>query len=324
MANEETNQTVPEGIIYSYMLPHPTDGDSECEDEFLSWLPGFLNEPDEEQGLPAYLREENVKLYRRIEEDAEQWLKEAMVRLWPLLQNHQFKSIQLIIDVFGNMLEGSTIAGYRPDSSKPERGFYHLELSRYMLHKLLVVKAEGRELSFDDHYSMEHELIHLLDHWEIVKESVYKLSKEPRENLKYVILKFRSEGLAELSRLLQGHFEKVGSIEEAASLFRSHWTACRERVAGMERTDEKTRLELYESYLHYSAGPWLVLDMLRTFEGGWHREIIEQCLATISRKEAVDHETLLEVLKIALRIDIVSFLEYADTRLLTEEPGSKD
>lgn len=324
MANEEANQTVPDGIIWSYIHPHPLDGDSECEDEFLSWLPGFLNEPDEEQGIPAYRRDENIALYRRIEEDAEQWLREAMVRLWPLLRDHRFKSVQLIIDIYGFMLNGNSIAGYNSHDSKPELGVYHLILSSNLLHKWLIVKAESRVFSFDDHYSMEHELIHLLDHWQLVKESVYKSSNEPRENLKFVILKFRSEGLAELSKLLQGHYDSVGSVEEAASLFRDHWTACRERVAGMERTDEKTRLELYESYLHYSAGPWLVLDMLRTFEGGWHLEIIEQCLATISRKQAVNHETLLKVLKIALRVDLVHFLEYADTRLLTEETGSKD
>jgi hypothetical protein len=318
METQESITNIPEDIIWSYMTPHPLDHDSHCEDCFLSWIPGFLNEPDEEQGIPAYLRDENIELYRRIESDAEQWLRLAMTRLWPLLRLHRFKSVQLLIDIFGYMLENGSIAGYNHESSKPEQGVYHLILSSRLLEKRLAYQSEGKELEFKDHYSMEHELIHLLDHWKIVKESVYKSSDEPKENLKYAILKFRSEGIAELSLLLQGHYDSVGSIEEARKLFRKHIPECRERLFTEKRTDVKTREEVFSSYLHYSAGPWLILDMLRSYQGEWHQVKIDKCLDLISRKEAVDHDSILDVLKIALTIDIHNFLEYAETQLLSD------
>ena len=146
METKEDITTIPEDIIWSYMTPHPLDHDSHCEDSFLSWIPGFLNEPDEEQGIPAYLRDENIELYRRIESDAEQWLRQAMTRLWPLLRNHRFKSVQLVIDIFGFMLNKGSIAGYNHDSSKPEMGIYHLVLSNGVLHRRLAYQSEVREL----------------------------------------------------------------------------------------------------------------------------------------------------------------------------------
>jgi regulator of sirC expression with transglutaminase-like and TPR domain len=64
--------------IHAYLTPDPLNDDNAIEDESLSWLHGFLNEPDEEQGLPAILRDENIDLYSRIEEDAKSRLARAI------------------------------------------------------------------------------------------------------------------------------------------------------------------------------------------------------------------------------------------------------
>jgi hypothetical protein len=302
--------------VNAYLNPHPLDHDSHWEDDFFTGIPGFLNERDEEEGTYAYLREENIELYERIERQASEWLQSSMVRLWPLLKDHHFRSVNLMVDLFGFILENGSVAGYNPEYSRPAKGVYSFVLSRPLTLRMMKHREEGTEMDPHDEHTLVHEVIHMLDHWDLLKPSLLADSDDPATNLRYCILNFRSEGVAELYHLLHGRYDVVDSIETARLQASGYLKAVRDRLQSMGRTDEKTRREVFKQHIHYSVGPWLILDLLRSFHVDENLEMIENCLATISRKEPVAHDRILEVMKLALMVNCQWFLQYAERELM--------
>lgn len=307
---------IPDSCIHAYMTPHPLDHDNHWEDDFLSWIPGYLNEKDEEQGTHAYLRDENIALYERIEGDIEEWMKKAMANLWPLMQDIQFKSVQVAIDIFNNMLSGQTAAGYNYDVSKPAKGIYHFALSSHLFQKRMKYRLDGKELEFYDEITFEHEFIHMLDHQESVRGSLFRTSSNVSENLRSCMLEYRSEGIAELYYLLHGHYDSIASIEKAKETAKDHMSGLIQRFQGVETTEEETRKEIYKNHLYYSAGPWLILDLLKSERGAWYDELIDTCMDHLSRKEALPVDKIHEVIKGGLMIDSQSFLDYFRTSVM--------
>ena len=57
------SQTIDEIEIFAYLAPHPTDDFSGLEGDFLEWIPGFLNENDEKEGIDAIYRNYNLEIY---------------------------------------------------------------------------------------------------------------------------------------------------------------------------------------------------------------------------------------------------------------------
>jgi hypothetical protein len=301
--------------IHAYLTPDPLNDDNAMEDESLSWLHGFLNEPDEEQGLPAIIRDENIYLYSRIEEDAKSRLAKAIENLWPLLKNHHFRSVQIAIDIFGILLSKQAIAGYNHQDSAPAEGRYLFILSNSLLQRYQISKAENKPISFHDDQTWEHELIHLLDHWEILKGHLFQSSTKTSEITQASILKFRSEGIADLYYLMHGYYESIGSIEAAKTRFQEYFSDWKEKNALNLNVEEQTRDSFLSTGLYYTAGPWLVLDLLRDFRGGWFRVTIDQCLDLIQQKKPVDRDTILQVIQTALTVDCRTFLDYGESLL---------
>ena len=62
------SQTIDEIEIFAYLAPHPTDDFSGLEGDFLEWIPGFLNENDEKEGIDAIYRNYNLEIYNKIEQ----------------------------------------------------------------------------------------------------------------------------------------------------------------------------------------------------------------------------------------------------------------
>jgi len=305
-----------EAAVNAYLSPHPLDHDSHWEDDFFTGIPGFLNERDEEEDTYAYLREENIELYERIERKAGEWLHSSMVRLWPLLKDHHFRSVDLMVDLFGVILKNGSVAGYNPEYSRPAKGVYSFVLSRPLTLRMMKHREAGTQMDDEDEHSLIHEVIHMLDHWDLLKPTLLADSDEPGTNLRYCILNFRSEGVAELYHLLHGKYYAVDSMESARLQASGYLKAVRDRLQSMGKTDEKTRREVFKQHIHYSVGPWLILDLLRSFHIDENLEMIEDCLATIARKEPVDHDRILEVMKLALMVNCEWFLQYAEKELL--------
>ena len=73
------------------------------------------------------------------------------------------------------------------NKSSQIEGIYTFSLDRNLLHSYLQAKANNTALDNYDLSVWEHELIHLLDHEEILKGTLYGLSDAPSDYFKYFI-----------------------------------------------------------------------------------------------------------------------------------------
>ena len=299
--------------VYAYLAPHPLEEDSFIEPEELDWIPGFNAIEIGENGEHPLFREENIEIYNKIESTTVEHFRKGLNNLWPLLNEHMIDHMQIAIDLTGIISSKSSLAGYNFDRSSPAKGKYVFHLDQGLMVKYVEVLNNLSTLGFRTSTTWEHELIHLLDHWEIVKSSTYRESNSIDENFKHFLMKYREEGIAELYFLLNGGYDDVKSIDEAKDAFRNHVKQTREKIVASELNNEKLRNEIFSGFEFYEVGPWLILDMLKTFEGGWQSENIEQAIHKICSKEVIEKEKILDIIKIALRIKSNEFLYYTDT-----------
>jgi hypothetical protein len=246
--------------IYTYLTPHPLDDDNHLEEDWIDWLPGYTK-GETEEGLPSYYHEDNIALYESIEELTAKVFRNALERMWPLLEGIHFNEIQLSIDYLNYMNTTSTLAGYNHGVSNPAKGVYVFHINHNLLNRY-VHFLDGHEGVIPDMGIWEHELVHLLDHWQSVGSSSFGLSTIPANNLQHYILKYREEGIANLFDLMDGKIKGIPSIEAAKEKFQSNVEIVKAKLQALERTDEQIRSEIYHGYDFYEIGPWLILDLL--------------------------------------------------------------
>jgi hypothetical protein len=294
--------------IYAYLSPHPIEEDLETEVDWLEWIPGFRTEQtaDEEEDNPVFF-EDNIELYDSIENKVVEKMTLAFENIGHLFRDFQIQEIGISIDIFGLMSTKNSLAGYFPVSSKPYAGYYAFQLDSLMLQKYLFQSAEEIATNPRSNFVWEHELLHMLDHRLLEKASIYKSSDEINELYKHFILKFREEGFAELYYFLHGNYDDITSIEQAKTSFLDLDSEVKRQ---MEETGLFTK-EVYSQYGYYELGPWLLMDCLYGFEGGFHKDIIGDALQKVFRKEALSKEEIFEIIKIALRVGIKDFLDYS-------------
>lgn len=296
--------------IIAYLAPHPTDDFSGAEGEFLKWIPGFLNEYDEEEEVDAIYRECNLRVYDKIEELTESHFKNSVDIMWPLLSEVYINSMQVAIDLSGMMSpSGTSLAGYLYDWSNQLKGRYVFQLDLNLLVTYLKKNEKNEPLSFHEKSIWEHELIHLLDHKYITVASIYKSSTSPSENFKYYLIKYREEGIADLYYVLHGH-TKVTNVQEAIENFKASAINRKSEIDFEIPSTDKTRDKLYDGIDFYKYGPWLILEILRDYEINFEQDIIANCIEKISKKEPVPIETIFDIIKKALEIQPKEFLYY--------------
>jgi hypothetical protein len=66
----------------------------------------------------------------------------------------------------------------------------------------------------------------------------------------------------------------------------------------------------FKTYDFYELGPWIVLDVLNTFEGGFHTELVSSIVKQVEEGKAIEHDKILEIIKIALRIKLHEFINF--------------
>jgi len=298
--------------VTSCLHPHPLIEDSyaDLEEHWFSWIPGFdstdLGDEDEE---PLF-RDNNIQLYERIESIAVECFNKALTNMWPLLHNYLINSIHITVDATGMLCNSSsTLAGYNFVDSTPPKGNYRFDLSPNYLQKLLVSSANGEKLGLKYNTIWEHEIIHLLDHYESLKASVYAETNVAADYFKYYLLGFRIEGVAELYFLLKGGREDIKTMSEAKDKFEKNLANIKKYISENPIVTFKDKNEVYKSYDFYEVGPWIILDFLRTFEGDFHEEMINGIIEKVESGEEIEHKVILEVLKIALRIKTEIFLD---------------
>ena len=130
---------------------------------------------------------------------------------------------------------------------------------------------------------------------------------------KYYLLGFRIEGVAELYFLLKGGREDIKTISEAKDKFEKNLANIKKYISENPIVTFKDKNEVYKSYDFYEIGPWIILDLLRTFEGDFHEEMINAIIEKVESGEEIEHKVILDVIKIALRIKTEIFLnEYIE------------
>jgi len=291
--------------INAYLSPHPLNEDTFLEEEWISWIPGYLKEETEE-GSPSYYHDRNIELFENIEKQTEDFFRDAMNRLWPLLKDHHFKSMNIGIDYANLENSSSSLCGYEYKYSRPSKGVYHFTVSPILLNRYALFVNQQKDI-LPDFGIWEHELIHLLDHWEILKASSFANSDIPINNLQYYLLKYREEGIANLFDLLEGKIKGVKSIKEAKEKFHRNHAKTKERLQNLDKTNSQVREDIYSGYDFYEVGPWLILDMLG--EIPMVTDIIE--IETLEKKiisgEWIDDQMKIEILKNAFYIDLEYF-----------------
>jgi hypothetical protein len=297
--------------VTSCLHPHPLISDSyeDIEDHCFSWIPGFdstdLGDDDEE---PLF-RKNNIQLYEKIEAIAVESFNKALKNMWPFLHNYVINSIHIIVDVTGMFsYSSSTLAGYNFVDSAPPKGNYRFDLSPNYLHKLLVSSTNSEKLDLKYNTIWEHEIIHLLDHYESLKASVYSETNLANEYFKYYLLGFRTEGVAELYYLLKGGREDIKTMSEAKDKFEKNLTNIKKYISENPIVTFKDKNTVYKSYDFYEVGPWVILDFLRTFEGEFHEELINSIIVKVEAGEEIEHNVVIDIIKIALRIKIDNFI----------------
>jgi hypothetical protein len=306
-------QKSPEDIkVIAYLAPHPLDDHSGIEGDFLTWIPGFLNEVDEEEELPAIYRDCNIKIYEEIEALTEGHFKKSINNMWPLLEKIQFRYIQIQIDIAGYLSKSKNgSAAYLPDRSNQICGEYTFRLDRNLLHSYLEQQEKNTELDKHDQSVWEHELIHLLDHEEILKGTLYGLSDSPAENFKYFFLKFRQEGIANLHYVLNGN-TKIDNLDTAIKEFVRFTTEKKAKLDFSKPTNEAIVDELLSGFEYYNIGPWIILDLLRDQWENIHYEMIHDCITNLEKNQPIEKETILEIIKLGLKLDAMTYLKMTE------------
>lgn len=297
--------------VISYLSPDPLDEDSGIEPEFLEWIPGFdSTDTDDEYSL---YRESNVAIYEKIQDFVSDQFRKGLENMFPLLKDHLFKNIQISIDLFGMIFQSNTaLASYSPEFSQPEKGKYLFNIHHRLFCKYIKEMNGEKVENFDDSFIWEHELIHLLDHYEIVRGSLYKASNSSDEIFKYQLLKYREEGIADLYSLLNANFSTIRTEEEAKKQFLLKMNQAKTRLSSSLEINETIKNEILSGYHFYEIGPWLIMDLLKQFEGGWFADTINESFESIKNGKPVTKETLLDIIKIACRIRVEDFLFYVE------------
>jgi hypothetical protein len=303
--------------VSAYLTPHPLDEDSEMEYEWLSWIPGYDSTEIGEDGTYPLYRDENIALYEKIELITEKHFRKGLENIWPLLNDHVLVRMSIAIDILGLLSSKTSLAGYNFEYSKPEKGKYTFHLDSNLLAKYVQELNGNDVLDLKDSFTWEHEIIHLLDHWEIIRSSIYQLSDSLQENFKYSILKYREEGIAELYYFLKGGSGDITSLKEAKKLFVQKIEENLQLIESKDLTNGQLREKLYSGYSFYALGPWLILDMLKSFEGGWNENKIHSIFDKIENKYIISEEEIIDIIQVALRIKCDEFIEYVKSNYLT-------
>jgi hypothetical protein len=101
-------------------------------------------------------------------------------------------------------------------------------------------------------------------------------------------------------------------MHEAIVLFKEAVTNKKNGIDFTVSGSYKTRDELYKSIDFYTMGPWLILEILREIEMNWEEDMIANCIEMITKKEAIPLETILKIIKKAININPLQFLNHIE------------
>jgi hypothetical protein len=288
--------------VTAYLSPDPLDDDSDIEEGWISWIPGYLD--SDEYGV-SYLHPQNIELSRRLESFTEAEFQKAFNRLKSLWHDKHVKAMNVVIDYTG-FLGTEATASFDYARSEPECGIYSFAIHTPLLYRYANKLLHSEQAPQSTLNIWEHEIIHALDYRQILIASAFACSENPLNSLTYYTLKYREEGIANLLALLDGHVDGVHSIHEAKALFAKNCQRVGKELLALEKNSDNDRREIYKGYDFYEAGPWLILDLL----SGNYSTVLDTDMACIEKriqkKKAFSENEKLGILSDALKVASVS------------------
>lgn len=288
--------------VTAYLSPDPLDDDSDIEEGWTSWIPGYLN--SDEYGV-SYLHTQNIKLSRRLESFTEAEFQKAIKRLKSLWHDKYVKEMNVVI-VYTGFLGTEATASFDYAKSEPECGIYSFALHTPLHYKYANKLLQPEQAPQSTLNIWEHEIIHALDYRQILIASAFAGSENPLNGLTYYTLKYREEGIANLPALLDGDIKAVNSFHEAKEIYAKNCRQIGKEMLTLEKNSDNDRRKIYKGHDFYEAGPWLILDML----SGNYSTALDTDMAIIEKriqkKEALSENEKLGILSDALKIVSVS------------------
>jgi len=301
--------------VTAYLSPDPLDDDSDIEEGWISWIPGYLD--SDEYGV-SYLHPQNIELSRRLESFTEAEFQKAFQRLKSLWLDKHVKAMNVVIDYTG-FLGTEATASFDYARSEPECGLYSFAVHSPLLYKYANKLLQSERASQSTLNIWEHEIVHALDYRQILIASAFRDSKNPLNGLASYTLRYREEGIANLLALLDGDIDEVHSIHEAKALFAKNCQRVGKELLALEKTSDNDRREIYKGHDFYEAGPWLILDMLSDYYSVMHGIDVATIETRIQNKETISESEKLRIIAAALRFISTSwFLSRIDAYLNPE------
>ena len=238
---------------------------------------------------------------------ATEHFRNACKNLWPFLDKLGFESISIGIDLLG--IE-SGMASYYHDFSDDGEGNYGFMLGCDTLEEYLNYHLGNiKKLKPVTKYMWEHELIHLLDHKNLIEFKYANRSTDVREFLVHYLLSYRNEGLADIY-----YFLNNGPDIKDMNTARLEFLDDIRRFSSVEWEDyeiiKKMEWEMMQTYHFYTIGPWVVLHILSCPEYKNSLPAATEVMNKLHKGETIENKTIIKIIKSALKISNEDFIRY--------------
>jgi len=273
-----------------YFMTDPED----LEYEIIEDFPGNYDEEDP-----------NGKcFFNTSEEVCHAYFMQACQNMAPLLKDRPFSSLSVGIDILGVF---NCHASYFNGRSSSLDGKYLFIASRSLLSAYLKNYWENDfVLSPLNRFIWEHEIVHMLDHENIVNDKFSFATGLRKFWIKH-FLSYRNEGVADLLFTLKGH-NSIISMECALQKFQEDKRAFHEinwELTGYLNSWEK---QIQNASHIYSVGPWMILHALSLSGNEYVKDLVTSAISQVSNGGVVSEQTIFELLRYTLQLDNDQFI----------------
>ncbi len=227
----------------------------------------------------------------------------AVSRMMPLLEDVHIRNIHIETGVG----RSSALAWYSPSKSDEGTGTYYLTAGAELVRQYLRKQYQDADLNKEALTVWEHELIHLLDHKNLVEMKYDYKSPDVVEAFVKLILKYRSEGIAEFFYLMDGH-TVYRSIQAARTQFNRKMDA----IGNMRWNNRNIARYAYDfvesDFSCYPIGVWMILHVLGCPAFRDYSAEATMVAAKIKKRQPVAGDVIMDLVKKALRIDNETFI----------------
>jgi len=225
----------------------------------------------------------------------------------PLFEDKKINSIHVAIDIDG-LTNG--IAGYMTEESDEPAGKYVFLASITLLEFYLKEFWEQNyKLSHFKKSIWQHELIHLLDHKTDAEARILQRNPNPGALALFYLLKFRSEGIAELYYSVR-HNEEISDMSAARKVL-----SCEiDRMVNLPWHDnegnETLQTELQKTFAPYTSGPWMVMHVMSCPENPERSPQLPEMMERLNKGEKLETQEIIPLLRQTLKLDNYTFLKF--------------